>query len=441
MAVFSLRSGKGWKIPLLVLAALLVLNGVWVGVQEWRVARVHADLRARGLPVTAEELNDFYTARAGVAVGAADNAAVVYERAFGVMRERENEIDRAKELMSPKGVSFGLGHLSDEEIVELRGLVDSLDEGFELTAEAVSMTGARFPIDFAEEERLFEVLLPHLSQLREVGRVVSWRYLLAVRDGELDEAVETLRVLDRISAAVAAEPVLISQLVGLSFRRLALDCLEVGVNRWVDDVEAVERLRGTLDEVDWRERLMVGMYGELVVDDDYVSYWETTVDGIRWWSGQQQWERRWLVERFEGVDEILNQVRVMNDGSHLKQAVPMGLLRGDDADSQKDAESAIEALWVVEAREVLMELVVAAVWFRADEGRWPGGEGDLVPGYLAEWSGDPFSVSGGMRMKGLGDGVMFYSVGKDGVDDGGVRKMPGVFSDEGVDLVVEVFGE
>ncbi len=64
--------------------------------------------------------------------------------------------------------------------------------------------------------------------------------------------------------------------------------------------------------------------------------------------------------------------------------------------------------------------------YRDETGHWPAGLDDLAPGMLPEVPLDPFD-GWPLRYKRLPDGVLVYSIGPDGQDDGGAlnRKVPG----------------
>ena len=66
--------------------------------------------------------------------------------------------------------------------------------------------------------------------------------------------------------------------------------------------------------------------------------------------------------------------------------------------------------------------------FRAQEGRYPKSLDVLVPEHLANLPGDPFDSSGApllYRSRGGEQGsIVLYSVGPDGIDDGGVPQEP-----------------
>ncbi len=72
-----------------------------------------------------------------------------------------------------------------------------------------------------------------------------------------------------------------------------------------------------------------------------------------------------------------------------------------------------------EVQNGLLLTTLALRAFRIDEGLYPDSLYDLVPRYLARIPSDPFGISGPLRYKLNGDEYVLYSVGPDGVDDGG----------------------
>lgn len=62
---------------------------------------------------------------------------------------------------------------------------------------------------------------------------------------------------------------------------------------------------------------------------------------------------------------------------------------------------------------------IAAERFRLDAGRMPGSLDELVPKYLDAVPVDPFADGGPIKLKRLDDRLVFYSIGDDGIDQGG----------------------
>src|SRR6185369_14676771 len=78
-----------------------------------------------------------------------------------------------------------------------------------------------------------------------------------------------------------------------------------------------------------------------------------------------------------------------------------------------------EATWRKHAVVRSLATLIAVERYRQANGRWPDRLDELKPRYLKEVPLDPYDGKP-LRYRRLGDGVIVYSVGPDGADDGGV---------------------
>lgn len=73
---------------------------------------------------------------------------------------------------------------------------------------------------------------------------------------------------------------------------------------------------------------------------------------------------------------------------------------------------------LAEMRLLRMELAIQA--WRATRGRLPESLGEMVPAYLTEIPVDPMApTAAALQYRQVGDGYLLYSVGHNGIDDGG----------------------
>jgi hypothetical protein len=69
------------------------------------------------------------------------------------------------------------------------------------------------------------------------------------------------------------------------------------------------------------------------------------------------------------------------------------------------------------------EVAIACQLYLREKGAFPGSLDDLVPGYLDSVPVDPWSLSGASFVYRINsDDVEIYSVGTNGIDDGGVNR-------------------
>ena len=82
----------------------------------------------------------------------------------------------------------------------------------------------------------------------------------------------------------------------------------------------------------------------------------------------------------------------------------------------------------------LYALTLAAAAFQARTGQYPQSAAGLVPVYIAEIPTDPFDGKP-LRLKPVPGGLILYSVGSDGEDNGGKRGSEHFDAEEGEDIV------
>ena len=72
-----------------------------------------------------------------------------------------------------------------------------------------------------------------------------------------------------------------------------------------------------------------------------------------------------------------------------------------------------------EAENHLLQVALALRAYRVERGAYPTSLNELAPGYLSKMPNDPFDSNGAFRYKRQGEKYLLYSVGPDGIDDGG----------------------
>jgi hypothetical protein len=99
------------------------------------------------------------------------------------------------------------------------------------------------------------------------------------------------------------------------------------------------------------------------------------------------------------------------------------------------AESYLNAL--AEERSGIVALALER--YRRKTGQWPKQLAEMVPSYLAKIPVDPFTGKP-LLYRSLADGVVVYSVGVDGVDDGGKLDRKSLFQrGTGIDIGVQLW--
>ena len=129
----------------------------------------------------------------------------------------------------------------------------------QLLVAAAGRPQARFWINY---DAGFGALLPHLARLKGCAQYLSLHADAALKVGDRGAALEDVRVLFRITAALRAEPLLISQLVGMAVLQVGLQPVWEGLadRQWTEaDLGVIE---GELGRLDFLADYKFGMRGE-----------------------------------------------------------------------------------------------------------------------------------------------------------------------------------
>jgi hypothetical protein len=215
----EVQTGGLWKHRkrwALVLMGLLVMLG-FVG---WRlsassgVKQQVAELKKRGLPTTAVELDLWYTN-----VAALDNAALEFLEAY-----RTYNSPGTNNPSEMKAEEMVVGHPLPPKLAEaVEALVSKNGEAIELVHRAAELRKSRYPMDLTKG---WETLLPHLAQLKQLAQLMKWDAIRHSRMGNREAALKSVRSGLLIAASLENEPLYISQMVRIAAVSIMVPALE-----------------------------------------------------------------------------------------------------------------------------------------------------------------------------------------------------------------------
>jgi len=117
------------------------------------------------------------------------------------------------------------------DMARFNSLADSLENPSML--KELDLAGRRENCDWQPpvREEGFGVLLPHLSPIRDIGRILKVRALREIGQGKIDDALKTLRLGYELSDNLGKEPFFIDCLVSINITTMMNDCLREIMNR------------------------------------------------------------------------------------------------------------------------------------------------------------------------------------------------------------------
>ncbi|HUT73226.1 MAG TPA: hypothetical protein VM221_00120 [Armatimonadota bacterium] len=207
IAVWALM-GVG-AVLLLLIGAAAVYVPVKARRAERDLARAMNQIAATGAPVKLTQL-------ARPPIPDAQNAAIVYQRAFAALKLSDNDKGLLRQGLS------GKSSLADPAIAErARGILQRNADALRLIHSASTMPRCDFRLDWSKGNG---VALPQLGQLRMCSRLLCVESAMLLREGHVDDALAASAANCRLARA-AEEPNLLGPLTEYSIIGMAVKSL------------------------------------------------------------------------------------------------------------------------------------------------------------------------------------------------------------------------
>jgi hypothetical protein len=336
---------------------------------------------------------------------------------------------------------------SDALAAELRAELAPLPRAVGEARKVADLPRGRYEIEW--QRNLFATLLPHVEPIRTVAELIAMDVLLRIHDGDVAGALWSWRALLNTGRSLGDEPLLISQLVRIAVVFRAVETLErvlaqstlpedelatlsvliqaeeEGAPKLLYQVTRAERaaLARTLElagngEIDLQQ-LEGGRPGGSGVIEQALS-WPVIQPLIRYGEAPTlELMTRYLkdlslppAERRAALAKVDQELKQMKADFHKHAHMLPAMLLLPALSRVVEAFDRYQAV----LRCALVALALER--YRLANGRWPDTLEALSPVYLSKVPADPFS-SGTLRYLRLKKNVVVYSVGVDGVDDGG----------------------
>jgi hypothetical protein len=282
--------------------------------------------------------------------------------------------------------------------------------------------------------------IPHAQQTRNIASLLHHDALNLAQQGEAGEALRSCQAALNAGRSLDDEPFMITQLVRMACIALAADRAERVLALGQPPVEDLARLQALVEQEEAHPSARVGLRGERAMIHIVLS---GLADGSMPTSV--------LLDRMGGQDWMDRMVIQWDARGRARQDHPKVMeLMGKAIDNtrlpdheQPAAEKALnreihelashsyllrltlpamgkftEAARRKKAQVRCLMTVLAVERYRRDKGDWPARLDDLAPKLLKKVPLDPYDGKP-LRYVRVADGVIVYSVGADGIDNGG----------------------
>lgn len=361
----------------------------WVSSLEAQLEARRAAERARGLPVTLAELDAWYPA-----VPDAENAALLYLEAMAALEATDTE--HLRELFRTTREFARIADYPPAHAAALHDIAADMAPIRDLLAEASRKPASRFAIDLT---RGYWSDTPDLVALRDLAAVQYLVAEAALLDGDTGAAVEHHAGLLSLGGALAEEPLLLSQMMGIAVHRIAFQGLERMLNHAPLDAGQLRTLDAAYAEARRPGSFQRAMAGErCIMAEMFRTHFGTGSDGEMYQSGIRSAVPLSIYARLE-------QIRVYDTFEPLTQAPPpdwpalleyAASLPGDERLSlslaskvMPDFQRSIRGFVRDTASQRIARAVLAVERYRLERGDLPESLADIVPVYLERVPEDP----------------------------------------------------
>ena len=426
-------------IAALVLLAVLVGMVVWMALKPSEVERHLARLRAEGIPTTPLELDAWYAA-----VPDAENAGALFLEAasgFRTVSAPGLELEFTRRL--------SLTNVPSDEVQVLNRAYLATNAGtLAAIHAALQHPHSRYPVDFRGG---VHTQLPHLDALKTNAEQLGVCAEIAAESGEPELATRCLLDSMRLARTLEQEPMLISFLVATVCDAIAVTSTARVLRHVALSEDELVSLQRALGESAARLTYGRAMMGEVCMTRDALRNPAQVLFKSPWPTGSSrpgfdiQEIGLWLYSAIGVKSRDLSVMVDYYDRSRICAALSPTQRRLETQTLNAEVTRRLASEFLPLARMMLPALfqvetkatrqasrlrcaeVACAVqrWRLAHAGALPPSLDALVPELLTSVPEDPMDGRP-LRFRALAKGFVVYSVGEDGLDDGGTVHLPGV---------------
>jgi len=415
-------------LGVLLLIVLPLLAGfIYDRYWEGKVAAKVAQLRAQGKLLTFQQMLDRCKD-----LPPEQNSALVYLKAFGQLSK-----DAQARVLENLQYIDALGTRPSPTLMEMYGSEASANaDGLKTILSAALLEQGCYPLQPAPSP--WELLLPHCQEIRGAVRLCGRIAVLHAARQQPAQATPYLMAGFGLASSLGHKPFLIEGLVRTSADTAALKALEHGLALCQFRPEELLRLEARLEHE--RDELTLGP--ALVWERSAAHFTFERMIGNRKYMHALSADGKFpavyaLLPGWREQDELFYD-RMMDEAERI-MALPPRQALAQMRQYASFLDASLRAKWpppVVTAmllpaisralrdqvqakvRLSIAAAALAAEQYRQKNGRWPDSLEELVPEFLDEVPEDWFGT-GKVRYEHTESGVILYSVGPDGRDNGG----------------------
>jgi hypothetical protein len=323
--------------------------------------------------------------------------------------------------------------LTDEQVQVLRQVLGPLQPALTEARKLAGFSTGRYPIAYTPDG--YGTLLPHADAIIQARYLLRNNVLLCVQEQDFAGALRSCRCLAVAGRSLGDEPLPISQLVRANCVEDALRALQGTLAQGQATDADLASLQELFEDEMTHPGYFIALRGERALTHRLLESIEAGQQPLKLYLGGSvsTWDRvsalqerdavRWAHARY--LDDATDQVRLARRPFEaLPEPLPFPSVRqgGYPASLDELLDNALHfsepRLHYLHAKLRCGVVMIAAERYCLAKGRWPEAVEELAPQFLAQPTPDAY-LGKPVRLRRFADGLVIYSVGPDGVDDGG----------------------
>jgi hypothetical protein len=212
------RTVKILKGIAIILVVFGLIYAIAVSVSSAKLRRVYTDLEKDGRPIEPADVIP-------PEVPDTENAALLYESATLLLKAQPTPDENLLVDLGDISDKFLKDSLDSDKLGEFKQLIgqDVVTQALSIVAQGTRRDSCRFDHDYDDG---LNMLLPHLSELRSLTRILCAKAYLEAKTGNPDTAWDLLLTQLKFADALRTEPVLVSKIVRIAMIRLSCDTIK-----------------------------------------------------------------------------------------------------------------------------------------------------------------------------------------------------------------------
>lgn len=338
--------------------------------------------------------------------------------------------------------------ISSDLAGQLRTELQTVEPALIAARKLIDYPRGRFPMSYTPN--FISTLVKNQQDAREIGSLLFLDAHLSIHQSQGDTAWRSARALLNVGRSLGDEPLLISQLIRFSMQSLTIQCLERALAHGRISESVLALMQQALAEEAAEDLFPVAMRGERAGNHQLCVNLETGSDPVTvaldnwfnpsrsgrsagWWDHCTDiFARRmvyrshaWLlrhqtemiaaaelpgVSRYQSLENI--------NGTAINFFAKEAGTRGTDYGvARLLVPGVVKAAYAEQRLDTLLHCTIAglaAERFRLKNERWPNSRDELVQAKLPKEAPEDLYDGKPIRFRRAADGIVFYSVGKDG---------------------------